>query len=335
MKTALVCGAGGFIGNHLVRQLKHEGLRVVGIDLKNPAFCESPADEFRIADLRNADMTQACIDRDFDEVYQLAADIGGAGYLFTGDNDATVMRNSALINLNVLEACRMAGATRIFFSSSACIYPQFNQQDPGNPICAESTAYPAEPDSEYGWEKLFAERLYLAYARNHKMVCRIARYHNIFGPESTWQGGREKVIAALCRKVAMANDHDEIEIWGDGTQTRSFLHIDECVEGTLKLMRSDYTGPLNIGSDELISINALAELIAQIAGKKIAIRHVAGPVGVFGRTSDNRLIRDVMGWAPSASLRTGLEVTYRWIADQIALADSGSPPGSRNLEWSG
>jgi len=318
MKTALVCGAGGFIGHHLVRRLKREGMWVRGVDLKRPDFSVSCADDFVLADLSDPVAAQACVDRRFDEVYQLAADMGGAGYIFCGDNDAVIMRNSALININVLEACRLAGAGRIFFSSSACIYPLLNQQDPDNPTCAEATAYPAEPDSEYGWEKLFAERLYLSYARNHHMVCRIGRYHNVFGPEGTWQGGREKAPAALCRKVSMAADGGEIEVWGDGHQTRSFLFIDECIEGTLRLMRSDCQSPLNIGSEEMISINDLVNLVARIAGKQISNRHIAGPTGVRGRTSDNRLIRQMIGWAPTASLQSGLETTYPWIEGQVA-----------------
>ena len=317
MKNALVCGAGGFIGHHLVRRLKKEGLRVCGVDLKRPEYAASLADEFRVCDLRDPVQADGCLDCAFDEVYQLAADMGGAGYLFSGEHCAAVMRNSALINLNVLEACRKAGTGRIFFSSSACVYPLFNQEDPQNPNCAEATVYPAAPDSEYGWEKLFAERLYQAYARNCGMICRIARYHNIFGPEGTWRGGREKAPAALCRKVAMASDGDAIEIWGDGEQTRSFLYIDECLEGTLRLMRSDCSQPLNIGSDERISIHALAQKIAHIAGKHIRIRPVAGPVGVRGRTSDNRLIRKMLGWAPSTRLQDGLEETYCWISEQV------------------
>ncbi|MGZ8997280.1 MAG: NAD-dependent epimerase/dehydratase family protein [Allosphingosinicella sp.] len=317
MRTALVCGASGFIGHHVVQALRLEGMWVRGVDLKRPDFSKSAADDFVLADLRDAISAQACLDRQFDEVYQLAADMGGAGYLFRGDNDAVVMRNSALININVLEASRVAGVGRIFFSSSACIYPVSNQQDPDNPSCAEATVYPAEPDSEYGWEKLFAERLYLSHARNHGLVCRIARYHNIFGPQGTWQGGREKAPAAICRKVALAPDGGEIEVWGDGTQTRSFLYVDECVEGTLRLMRSACSTPLNIGSDELLSINDLVALVARIANKQISIRHIPGPIGVRGRTSDNRLIREILGWAPSEPLKNGLIKTYRWIASEV------------------
>lgn len=319
MKSALVCGAGGFIGHHLVHRLKDEGMRVCGADTKPPEFSASRADEFRLVDLRDPVAACMCLDRNFDEVYQLAADMGGAGYLFSGEHCAEVMHNSALININVVDACRKVGVGRVFFSSSACVYPLYNQQDPDDPTCAEATVYPAAPDSEYGWEKLFAERLYLTYARNYGMTCRIARYHNIFGPEGTWRGGREKAPAALCRKVAMAADGGEIEIWGDGVQTRSFLHIDECLEATLRLMRSDCHEPLNIGSDEKISINGLAQAIAHIAGKKLSLHHIAGPTGVRGRTSDNRLIRETLGWAPSARLHDGLKSTYRWIAEQVAV----------------
>lgn len=318
MKTALVCGAGGFIGHHLVNRLKDEGMWVCGADIKPPEFSASRADAFRIVDLRDPLAVRACLDRPYDEVYQLAADMGGAGYLFSGEHCADVMHNSSLINLHVLEASRQAGVGRLFFSSSACVYPLHNQEDPDNPTCAEASVYPAFPDSEYGWEKLFAERLYLTYARNHGMTCRIARYHNVFGPEGTWQGGREKAPAALCRKIAMAPDGGEIEMWGDGEQTRSFLFIDECIEGTLRLMRSDVPEPLNIGSEEMVSLNGLAQEIASIAGKTLSIRHVPGPTGVRGRTSDNRLIRETLGWAPSASLHDGLVTTYRWIWQQVA-----------------
>jgi len=251
-------------------------------------------------------------------VYQLAADMGGAGYIFTGDHDANVMHNSATINLNMVERCRLMGVKRIFYSSSACMYPAYNQKDPENPKCWEDSAYPAEPDSEYGWEKLFSERLYLAYHRNYDLQVRIARYHNIFGPEGTWVGGREKAPAAICRKVAEAPDGGEIEIWGDGKQTRSFLYIDECIEGTLRLMRSDFTGPVNIGSEEMVTINGLAEMVMQIAGKPLSIKHVPGPLGVRGRNSDNKLLREKLGWEPRASLRQGLEKLYPWVAEQAA-----------------
>lgn len=319
VKKAIVCGGGGFIGHHLVRRLKAEGAWVRAVDLKYPEFSVSAADDFVIADLRDPRAVAGVFNDTVDEVYQLAADMGGAGYVFSGENCAEIMRNSALINLNVVEACRRSGAGRVFFSSSACVYPERNQLDPDSPLCSEESVYPAAPDSEYGWEKLFAERLYLAHARNHGMVCRIARYHNVFGPEGTWAGGREKAPAALCRKVAQADDGGEIEMWGDGLQTRSFLYIDECLEGTLRLMRSECVEPLNIGSDELISIKDLALMIAALAGKRISIRRIDGPVGVRGRTSDNRLIAQHLGWTPSARLRDGLGETYRWIEQQLGV----------------
>lgn len=318
MAKILVLGSGGFIGSHLVKRLKQEGHWVRGVDLKAPCYGDSPADDFIIGDLRDPALCRAVADVPFDEVYQLAADMGGAGYIFTGANDAEIMSNSAAINLNILEACRRRGAKRIFFSSSACVYPQENQTDAGNPICVESSAYPANPDSDYGWEKLFSERLYLAYARNHGFDVRIARYHNIFGPEGAWDNGREKAPAALCRKVARAEDGGEIEIWGDGLQTRSFLYIDECLEGTLRLMRSGFAGPVNIGSEEMVSINQLAEKIAAIAGKRLQLRHAPGPQGVRGRRSDNTLIRAALDWAPSSPLDVGLARTYRWIAGQVS-----------------
>jgi nucleoside-diphosphate-sugar epimerase len=317
MKEALVLGAGGFIGSHMVKRLKREGCRVRGVDLRRPPFAPTAADEFVVGDLRDPAVCRAAADRRFDEVYQFAADMGGAGFVFTGENDADIMHNSALINLNVLEACHRAGSRRVFYSSSACIYPERNQLDPSNPECAEDSAYPADPDSEYGWEKLFSERLYLAFARNKGMETRIARYHNIFGPEGSWNDGREKAPAALCRKVAMAADGGEIEIWGDGKQTRSFLHVDECVEGTLRLMRSDFREPVNVGSDERVSIDELAHMIAGVAGKKVRLRHVSGPRGVAGRNSDNRLIEKVLGWRPTARLRDGIAKTYPWIERQV------------------
>ena len=320
MRTALVCGAGGFIGSHLVRRLKAEGLRVRAVDLKHPEHRRSAADEFILGDLRDPLFCREIANQPFDEIYQLAADMGGAGFIFTGDNDADIMHNSATINLNMLDAIRRTGASRVFYSSSACIYPERNQEDPENPNCAEDSAYPAAPDSEYGWEKLFGERLFLAYARNHGISVHIARYHNIFGPEGTWRGGREKAPAALCRKVAEAPDGGTIEIWGDGRQTRSFLYIDECLEGTTRLLRSDVTGPVNIGSDEMISINDLARMVASFSGKTIAIRNIPGPTGVRGRNSDNRLIRAELGWAPSRPLAEGMRRTYDWIATQHRLA---------------
>ena len=324
MKTALVCGAGGFIGSHLVRRLKAEGLWVRGADLKFPEFAETAADDFAIGDLRDPGFCALIADRRFDEVYQLAADMGGAGYIFTGDNDANVMHNSASINLNMLEACRKRAARRIFYSSSACIYPAYNQEDPDNPNCAEASAYPAAPDSEYGWEKLFSERLYFAYQRNHGMAVRVARFHNIFGPEGSWTGGREKAPAALCRKVAAAPPDGAIEIWGDGLQTRSFLYIDECLDGVLRLMRSPFAGPVNIGSAEMISINSLARMVMGVAGKDLRISNIPGPTGVRGRTSDNRLIQEKLGWAPSQPLETGIAATYRWIERQVLRNATGA-----------
>ncbi len=316
MKRAVVCGAGGFVGAHLVRRLKHDGYWVLGIDLKPPEFSESAANGFITGDLRDAHVAREVV-CDTQEVYQLAADMGGAGYLFTGENDAAVMHNSASINLNVLEAGCRAGVNRFFYSSSACVYPERNQMDPESPLCSEDSAYPAAPDSEYGWEKLFGERLYLAYQRNCGVQVRIARFHNIFGPEGTWRGGREKAPAALCRKVAEADTGGGIEIWGDGQQTRSFLYIDECVEGVRRLMRSDFAGPVNIGSEEVVKIDDLAHLIMGVAGKDLRICHIPVPTGVRGRTSDNRLIRSRLGWAPNQQLRKGIEATYPWIVAQV------------------
>ncbi len=316
MKTALVCGAGGFIGSHLVKRLKAEGFWVRGTDLKFPEFSETAADDFALGDLRDQAFCRAVIDRGFDEIFQLAADMGGAGYIFTGDHDADVMHNSASINLNVLDIAHKRNCKHIFYSSSACIYPAYNQEDPDNPVCSESSAYPAAPDSEYGWEKLFSERLYLSYNRNYGMRNRVARYHNIFGPEGTWQGGKEKAPAAICRKVAAAKNGGDIEIWGDGNQTRSFLYIDECVEGSLRLMRSGFSGPLNIGSEEMVTINTLVDLVSDIAGKTLHKNHIPGPLGVRGRNSDNRLIAETLNWKPSATLRSGLEKTYEWVEAQ-------------------
>lgn len=316
-KTALVCGAGGFIGSHLVARLKRDGFWVRGVDLKLPDYEESVADEFIVGDMRQIDLCERVVDRDFHEVYQLAADMGGAGYIFTGQHDADIIHNSATINLNVADLCRRRGVGRVFFSSSACVYPAVNQADPDNPNCEESSAYPASPDSEYGWEKLISERLYQSYARNYGMTCRIARYHNIFGPSGTWDGGKEKAPAAICRKVAQADHGGEIEIWGDGLQTRSFLYIDECIEGTIRLMRSDFAGPVNIGSDEMVSINRLVDMVCEIAGKRLRKRHVTGPTGVRGRRSDNRLIAETLRWRPTQRLMDGLEKTYAWIESQL------------------
>jgi GDP-D-mannose 3', 5'-epimerase len=314
----LVCGAGGFIGGHLVTRLKEEGYWVRGVDIKPHDFSTSAADEFMLGDLRDQNFARAVVEG-IDEVYQLAADMGGAGYVFTGAHDAAVMHNSATINLNVLEFGYRAGVQKFFYSSSACIYPAYNQENPENPKCSEDLAYPAAPDSEYGWEKLFSERLYLAYMRNYGVSVRIGRFHNIFGPNGTWKGGREKAPAAICRKVAEAPNHSEIEIWGDGSQTRSFLYIDECLEGTRRLMESDFAGPVNIGSDEMVTIDQLAYLIMEIAGKNLSVRHIAGPVGVRVRNSDNRMIEQKLGWRPSRPLRQGLEKTYAWIHQQSAI----------------
>lgn len=316
-KKAAVTGAGGFIGSHLVKRLKKEGFWVRGVDLKYPEFSETEADDFVIGDLRDPGICRHVVDQGFDEVYQLAADMGGAGFVFTKDHDADIMHNSALINLNMLEACRKRNVKRIFYSSSACMYPEYNQSDPANPKCSEDSAYPAAPDSEYGWEKLFSERLYLAFNRNYGMQVRIARFHNIFGPEGTWQSGREKAPAAICRKVAMVPDGGEIEIWGDGKQTRSFLYIDECLEGILRLMRSAWIGPVNIGSEEMVTIDRLAGMIMDIAGKKLTIKHIPGPQGVRGRNSDNKLIYEKLGWKPTQPLKVGLERTYKWIEKQV------------------
>jgi nucleoside-diphosphate-sugar epimerase len=336
MKTALVLGAGGFIGSHLVKRLKEEGFWVRGVDLKHPEHWKTTADEFLIYDLRDPKNVEAVMrldiaenypakfsylkpafsnQIDFDEVYQLAADMGGAGYIFTGENDANVMHNSALINLNVAHEAIKQKIKRIFYSSSACMYPEYNQLDPENPKCSEESAYPAAPDSEYGWEKLFSERLFLAFARNYNLEVRIARFHNIFGPYGTWKDGKEKAPAALCRKVAEATD--EIEVWGDGQQTRSFLYIDECLDGVLKLMRSDFEGPVNIGSEEMISINDYAQMIIKISNKNIKIKNISGPTGVRGRNSDNKLIKEKLGWAPSKPLYDGTSKLYNWINKQI------------------
>jgi nucleoside-diphosphate-sugar epimerase len=338
MKTALVLGAGGFIGSHLVKRLKSEGFWVRGVDLKRPEFEETAADDFLLYDLRDPKNVEAVMRLEgynghplpckylpypfseslqFDEVYQLAADMGGAGYIFTGENDANVMHNSATINLNVAKEAAQQKVKRVFYSSSACMYPEHNQLDPENPNCEESSAYPANPDSEYGWEKLFSERLFLAFARNYGLEVRIARFHNIFGPQGTWKGGKEKAPAAMCRKVAETPDGGVIEVWGDGSQTRSFLYIDECVEGILRLTRSDFEGPVNIGSEEMIAINDLAKMAIDISGKNITIKNVPGPTGVRGRNSDNKLIQEKLDWVPNYPLIVGLEKTYNWINKQV------------------
>jgi GDP-D-mannose 3',5'-epimerase len=338
MKKILVLGAGGFIGSHLVKKLKESGNWVRGVDLKKPEYWDTFADEFVIGDLRDQRFVESIFKLEsrggypipydlyvqpftdklqFDEVYQLAADMGGAGYIFTGENDADIMYNSSLINLNVLSNCVKSNIKKIFYSSSACMYPEHNQLDVNNPNCEESSAYPANPDSEYGWEKLFSERMFLAFNRNYKLNVRIARFHNIFGPYGTYKDGKEKAPAAICRKVSEVLDGGEIEIWGDGNQTRSFLYIDECVEGVLKLMESDFTGPVNIGSDEMVTINDLVNYVIDISGKMVHIKHIDGPTGVRGRNSDNNLIREKLNWSPKQPLYEGLIKTYEWINKDI------------------
>ena len=319
MKKILVLGAGGFIGTHLVEKLKEQGHYVVGVDLHYPLYDETKADEFIIADLRVYSNVDHIIHSDTDEIYQLAADMGGAGYIFTGEHDADIMHNSATINLNVLDVMRKKGIKKVFYSSSACMYPSHNQEDPLNPLLSEESAYPANPDSEYGWEKLFSERLYMTYAKNYGITSRIARFHNIFGPRGSWNNGKEKAPAALCRKVAMCEDGGTIDVWGPGNQTRSFLFIDECVEGMQRIMASDYDKPLNLGSTRMISINQLVLLIAKLNGKNVSIRNIDGPRGVMGRNSDNKLISETIDWTPDEDLEAGLIKTYNWINEQITL----------------
>jgi GDP-D-mannose 3',5'-epimerase len=317
-KTALVCGAGGFIGGHLSNKLKKEGFWVRSVDLKHNEHQGLLVDDFVIGDLRDPIVCKNILDRPFDEVYQLAADMGGAGYIFTGEHDADVMHNSATINLNMAYYSQKIGVGKIFYSSSACMYPEYNQLDPDNPNLAEESAYPAAPDSEYGWEKLFSERLYFAFHRNYGLDVRVARFHNIFGPYGTWTGGKEKAPAAICRKVAQAEVGGEIEIWGDGKQTRSFLYIDECLEGIRRLMDSkDFRGPVNIGSEEMVTINQLVEIVMEIAEKKINVKHITGPLGVKGRNSDNKLIKEKLGWSPTLPLKNGIAKTYLWIHEQV------------------
>ena len=330
MKKALVCGAGGFIGGHLVKYLKAKGYFVRGVDLKYNEFhaVHEIADEFYLADLRDPHVVAHMIDVDMDEVYQLAADMGGAGFIFVGNNDADIMHNSALVNLNVAHEAAKKNVGRVFYSSSACMYPEHNQVDPDNPNCVEDSAYPANPDSEYGWEKLFSERLFLAHMRNKGLTVRIARYHNIFGPYGTWDGGREKAPAAMCRKAAREAEGGSVEVWGPGTQTRSFLYIDECVEATYRFMQSDFTGPVNIGSEEMIAINDFAQMAIDISGKDLSIYNIDGeefeskyghkcPIGVNGRNSDNKLYEEKVGWVVSQPLIDGMRETYKWIKEQV------------------
>ena len=315
-RTALVLGGGGFIGSHLVRRLDEDGLHVTAVDLKYPEFWTTYADDFIIGDLRDPALVGSVINQKFDEVYQLAADMGGAGYINAGSNDAQVMSNSVQINVNVLRAAHEVGIESVFYSSTACVYPEYNQMDPSSINCREDSVYPAQPDTEYGWEKLFSERLYLAYNRNCGMSNKVARYHNVFGPFGTWDGGKEKAPAAICRKVAQAVD--DIEIWGSGEQHRSFLYIDECVRATVDFYREkSFFDPINIGSERSISINELVDIVSEIAGKTLRKVHVDGPLGVHARTSDNELIRSVLGYAPQENLVQGLEITYNWIKDRV------------------
>lgn len=318
MKKIIVCGAGGFIGTYLVEKLKEQGHYVIGADLHHPIYSKTLADEFYVMDLREQSNVRKLLTTDIDEVYQLAADMGGAGYIFTGEHDADIMHNSCQINLNILDEMAKKGVKKVFYSSSACMYPSHNQEDPDNPLLAEDSAYPANPDSEYGWEKLFSERLYMTYAKNYGIDVRIARFHNIFGPRGSWNNGKEKAPAALCRKVAMCENNGILEVWGPGIQTRSFLYIDECIEGIQRIMASDYTKPVNLGSTRMISINNLVFLIAKLNGKNVSIRNIDGPRGVMGRNSDNRLIKETINWAPNEDLESGLIKTYAWITEQIS-----------------
>lgn len=322
MKRAVVLGAGGFIGSHLVKRLKNEGYHVVGADLKYPEYSDTAADQFLQGDLRNVDFVAECIAENVDEVYQLAADMGGAGYIFTGDNDAQVMHNSALINLHVVNECVKKKVGTVFYSSSACVYPERNQLDPDNPKCDEASVYPAEPDSEYGWEKLFSERLYATFARNHGLSVRVARFHNIYGPEGAWNNGKEKAPAAICRKVAEAVEGGTVEVWGDGKQTRSFLYIEDCLDAVRAMMKGSFVGPVNIGSEEMISINDFTHLIADVSGKNVSIKNIEGPTGVRGRSSDNRMVAEKVGWLPKISLREGITQTYAWISQEVEATKS-------------
>ncbi len=328
MKKAVVMGAGGFIGSHMVKRLKSEGYWVRGVDLKNTEFSETEADDFIIGDLRDPLLVEKVIDQDLDLLYQFAADMGGAGYIFVGDNDANVMHNSALINLNTAHESVKKGVKKLFYSSSACMYPAYNQTDPDNPMCSEESAYPAQPDSEYGWEKLFSERLFKAFERNYRLNVRIGRFHNIFGPEGTWDGGKEKAPAAMCRKAAKCSNGESLEVWGDGKQTRSFLYIDECIEAVQRLMSSNFTEPINIGSEEMVSINQLAQIAIDLSGKDISINNLDGedfkkkyghevPMGVRGRNSDNKLFRDNIHWEPNYPLAEGMKHTFEWINSQL------------------
>ena len=330
MKSAIVLGGGGFIGGHLARHLKSIGWHVRVADIKEHEYFDKHdiCHDFIQCDLTDPIAVGVVIGKGTDHVFQLAADMGGAGYIFTGNNDANVMHNSALINLNVAKECVKKDVRKVFYSSSACIYPEHNQLDPNKPVCEEKSAYPANPDSEYGWEKLFSERLYLAFRRNFGLNCRVARFHNIFGPQGTWKGGKEKAPAAMCRKVAEAEDGGEIEVWGDGIQTRSFLYISECVDAVLRLVDSDFVGPVNIGSEEMVSINQLAEMAIKISGKNVAIKNLCGdefkakygfacPTGVRGRNSDNRLYRKMIGWEVSLPLVHGLSETFAWVDQQV------------------